>query len=1155
MKKLITNLMNFCSSFLNLQSNVVVFDRRLTVVRPSFDRRSTLLKMVAVLVMIFTLGVGQMWGAEEIYKTALFGSSYNSKSIGDYTSSWSATNSGFTVNIVNGNNNQNGWSYIKFGRRNNASVGKITTASAIDEAVTKVTITIDALTAANINSITLYTSTNNSTWTSAGTYTKSTGAQTVTLSSPTANLYYKVEFDCASGSTNGLITIIRVDYYHNTGGGTPSHTLSSAVSPVGGGSVSLSATSVAEGSTATATATPSTHYTFSSWSISGTGSSLSSTSANPTTVTMGTANTTVTANFTEDPTYTVTWVAGSNPSFSTQTNYAGTALTDPGTPDPGSYCPGGKVFVGWTATPIVGEQNSAPADLFTSVSGKSIPSGGTTYYAVFATAAESTTKFKRMADLSELNNASKIAFINSYSSSRYILNTSLGVAATTPTESDGEITVSDGQYWTLESSNSNWKFKTGTDYLVASTIPTSSSKSGAVSKAASGNTEWVITSNTYTSNGTPVFTVYSAASSTAGLEYNSGWLVYYGTDFNTSWYTIRIYVPKKTYSAYATTCSADPTLTVSPSSLNFGNVANGTYKELTFSLSGSNLTANASIGVSGTNSSYFTVTPSSVSKGSGTISATNITVRYTPVADGHTATVTVSSTGADNQTVSLTGNCKAAYSVTVTPPTNGTVTADKTSNVMAGETVTLEVSANSGYQLNAITITQAGGGSVTPSKVDDTHYTFTMPSNNVTVTATFMERVDFVLVKDVNDLYEDATVVICNKGEVEQYANVIEAYNSGNNWPAVSASVFEDDSKLKILTTTPNMQTFTLKEGTSSGTWAFYDGTGYICANSSSSNYMKRQTTLSAEGSFAISINTTTGQATMTTQGTYTRNTMSYNTSGWFSLYASNNQQSPVYVYIIPSSCSRLDAPTGLTASSITQTTVTLSWNSVTSASGYEISLDNGSSWTSTSTNTSYNATGLTAGTTYNWKVRATGTGDYCAKGNAASSTVTMKNAVTVTYNANGGTGTLPVAGGVVNLTEGDSYTVAGNTGTLVKDGYTWAGWHNSTTYSATPAYTVGGSITVNSNTILYANWAPKRDTFVDGVHSNATQYGDGVYTVPSCSDATRNTSGTCEETHYKFIGWALSGADLTVPANIISSGGSKAATGATYYAVWGEEL
>lgn len=78
---------------------------------------------------------------------------------------------------------------------------------------------------------------------------------------------------------------------------TATHTLSSAVSPAGGGTVALDATSVAEGGTATATATPSSGYVFSSWSISGTGASLSSTSTNPTTVTMGTTDATVTATF------------------------------------------------------------------------------------------------------------------------------------------------------------------------------------------------------------------------------------------------------------------------------------------------------------------------------------------------------------------------------------------------------------------------------------------------------------------------------------------------------------------------------------------------------------------------------------------------------------------------------------------------------------------------------------------------------------------------------------------------------------------------------------------------------------------------------------------------------------------------------------------
>lgn len=245
-----------------------------------------------------------------------------------------------------------------------------------------------------------------------------------------------------------------------------------------------------------------------------------------------------------------------------------------------------------------------------------------------------------------------------------------------------------------------------------------------------------------------------------------------------------------------------------------------------------------------------------------------------------------------------------------------------------------------------------------------------------------------------------------------------------------------------------------------------------------------------------------------------------------------------------------------------------MSWNAVDNASGYEVSLDGGSNWTSTGTNRTYSVTegaGWTQGTSHTWKVRATGDGStYCDKGSQASHTVTMKAAVTVTYNSNGSTGgQLPVAGGVVNLTEGDSHTILSNTGSggsptpLTKSGYTFAGWHSSSTYSATPAYTIGGSITVNSSIIIYANWAPKRDTYKDAVHGNADQYGDGKYTVPAAlSDATRHTSGTCEETHYKFIGWCKEGQDPTNPANIVAPGTTnKPATGVNYYAVWAEEL
>ena len=83
-----------------------------------------------------------------------------------------------------------------------------------------------------------------------------------------------------------------------------------------------SGASIAEGATVTLTATPSAGYEFSSWSVTGTGATLSSTSTNPTTFTMGTANATVTANF----------VASSTPSIGlSTTSIAATTAEKDGT--------------------------------------------------------------------------------------------------------------------------------------------------------------------------------------------------------------------------------------------------------------------------------------------------------------------------------------------------------------------------------------------------------------------------------------------------------------------------------------------------------------------------------------------------------------------------------------------------------------------------------------------------------------------------------------------------------------------------------------------------------------------------------------------------------------------------------------------------------
>lgn len=93
--------------------------------------------------------------------------------------------------------------------------------------------------------------------------------------------------------------------------------------------------------------------------------------------------------------------------------------------------------------------------------------------------------------------------------------------------------------------------------------------------------------------------------------------------------------------------------------------------------------------------------------------------------------------------------------------------------------------------------------------------------------------------------------------------------------------------------------------------------------------------------------------------------------------------------------------PSGLTASSITSTSATLSWSAVTGATSYNLNYktSTASTWTTVNTTaTSRNVTGLTAGTTYNFRVQAicgTTTGTYSGTNNF--STTSGSSGITAT--------------------------------------------------------------------------------------------------------------------------------------------------------------
>ncbi len=94
-----------------------------------------------------------------------------------------------------------------------------------------------------------------------------------------------------------------------------------------------------------------------------------------------------------------------------------------------------------------------------------------------------------------------------------------------------------------------------------------------------------------------------------------------------------------------------------------------------------------------------------------------------------------------------------------------------------------------------------------------------------------------------------------------------------------------------------DVQILTLESGKTAGTFALNTGNGYLYAASSSKNYLRTETTLSDNSSWTISISD--GAATVTAQGTNTRNLMQYNnSSSIFSCYASATQKAiSIYKY------------------------------------------------------------------------------------------------------------------------------------------------------------------------------------------------------------------------------------------------------------------
>ena len=154
----------------------------------------------------------------QAYKTLSFPDDNESgNKVSAYNVTWQAVVGTDVWTIANFNNyNWNNWTYIKCGSKKSASVASIRTDFAIDKAIDNVVVTIDALKETDkINSVKLQVAADtsfNAVEQEIAAEELAVGNLIFTIPTPAANKYYRVVFDMAKASSNGIVQISKVMY-------------------------------------------------------------------------------------------------------------------------------------------------------------------------------------------------------------------------------------------------------------------------------------------------------------------------------------------------------------------------------------------------------------------------------------------------------------------------------------------------------------------------------------------------------------------------------------------------------------------------------------------------------------------------------------------------------------------------------------------------------------------------------------------------------------------------------------------------------------------------------------------------------------------------------------------------------------------------------
>ena len=244
-------------------------------------------------------------------------------------------------------------------------------------------------------------------------------------------------------------------------------------------------------------------------------------------------------------------------------------------------------------------------------------------------------------------------------------------------------------------------------------------------------------------------------------------------------------------------------------------------------------------------------------------------------------------------TITVNNPVAPSFTITISPTTNGTVTAEPESAV-EGTLVTLTISPSSGYELDAISVKDVYDTDV---QVNMTDYTFSMPASNVTVTATFKQTgsgpVEPTIPEDIENehrLWTGPESAEGSDGHVSNLtANLFADIKTGDSFRVYVSDINNDQNWKLYITDNVNGWNSQVFEGftggdilRNNGGSAYYhaeDGYGYFeftCTDQSVANFKNNGTQMSFQW---MTITKVTYISNNTTPTQKTRFSFSFNQS------------------------------------------------------------------------------------------------------------------------------------------------------------------------------------------------------------------------------------------------------------------------------------